>query len=262
MKPFFLSIFLLFFGISSAQFADRKEVTGTIKVPAGSEAEGITIYNKTSGHGSVSSAEGDFSIAVKTGDSIYFSAVQYGELLVIIDEKVVTAGHLNVEISEGVNQLPEVVVRPHDLTGNLETDAENIEVVEVPLPPMNFNVYDYEMRPDMQTGVENAAMGGKKMQYGVNIFGILEKVVNLVIPKKEEKPKTTIQLSRIELERSLRASYDNAFFEYSFGLPAGQISNFMDFLYEKDFPQELLQKGKDMDLLQYLMEESERFRNL
>ncbi|SDL79958.1 hypothetical protein SAMN04488034_11242 [Salinimicrobium catena] len=262
MKQFFLVIFLLFFSISSAQFSDRKEIEGNIKVPAGAEPEGITVYNKNSGHGTVSSQKGDFKLKIKAGDSIYFSAVQYGELLVVIDEEIVKAGQLNVEISEGVNELPEVVVRPHDLTGNLETDAENIEVVEIELPPMNFNFNDYEMRPDMQTGVENAAVGGKKMRYGVNIFGLLEKVVNLVVPRKKEKPREPPVLTRIELARSLRASYDNAFFEESFGLPAEQISNFMDFLYEKDFPQELLQKGQEMDRLQYLMEESEEFRKM
>ncbi|MEG9329112.1 carboxypeptidase-like regulatory domain-containing protein [Salinimicrobium catena] len=261
MKQFFLIVFLLSSGISVAQFADRREVEGNIKVPKGAETEGITIYNKSSGHGTVSSQKGHFQLKVKAGDSIYFSAVQYGELLVVVDEEIVKTEQLNVEISEGINELPEVVVRPHDLTGNLETDAENIEVVEIELPPMNFNFNDYEMRPDMQSGVENAAVGGKKMRYGVNIFGILEKVVNLVISKKE-KPWKAPLISRIELERSLRASYDNAFFEDSFGLPAEQISNFMDFIYEKEFPEELLQKGKDMDRLQYLMEESEEFRNL
>ena len=261
MKQFFLILFLLSSWISSAQFTERKEIEGHIQVPTGAEVEGITVFNKTSGRGSVSSEKGEFQLAVKAGDSIYFSAVQYGELLVVIDEEVIAAGQLNVEISEGVNQLPEVVVRPHDLSGNLETDAENIKVVEVPLPPMNFNVYDYEMRPDMQTGVENAAIGGKKMQYGLNIFGILEKVVNLVIPKKE-KPRPSPKLSRIELERSLRASYDNAFFTESFGLPAEQIADFFDHLYENDFPPELLEPKKEMDLLQYLMEQSEDFRNL
>jgi len=261
MKQFFLILFLLTSWISSAQFSDRKEIEGHIQVPAGAEAEGITVFNKNSGRGSVSSEKGEFQLAVKAGDSIYFSAVQYGELLVVIDEEVITAGQLSVEISEGVNQLPEVVVRPHDLTGNLETDAENIEVVEIPLPPMNFNINDYEMRPDMQTGVENAAMGGKKMQYGLNIFGILEKVVNLVIPKKE-KPRPAPKLSRIELERSLRASYDNGFFAESFGLPADQLGDFFDHLDEKGFPPELLEPKKKMDLLQFLMEESEKFRNL
>src|SRR6056297_2585871 len=98
MKRFFLLLFILSFGISSAQFSERKEIEGNIKVPAGSEAEGITIYNKNSGGGTVSSEKGEFRIPVKAGDSLYFSAVQYGELLVVISEEIVTAGMLNVEI--------------------------------------------------------------------------------------------------------------------------------------------------------------------
>lgn len=262
MKQFFLFVFMLSFGISSAQFTERKEIEGQIKVPAGSEAEGITIFNKSSGRGTVSSEKGEFIIPVKAEDSLYFSAVQYGELLVVISEETVNSAFLNVEIKEGVNQLPEVIVRPHDLTGNMNADAGNIKVVPIPLPPsaMQINEYDHEMRPDMQTGVRNAALGGGGLKYGVNVFAILLKAVDLVFPKKNE-PKAEPDLGRIELERRLRASFDNAFFAESLGLPAQQFGDFFDHLYEKGFPPAFLRKGKELDLLQFLMEKSEEFRN-
>lgn len=249
------------FGIASAQFSDRKEIKGNIKVPENSEAEGITVYNKNSGHGTVSSENGDFSLFVKAGDSIYFSAVQYGELLVVVGEEVVTTGQLNVEISEGVNQLPEVIVRPYNLTGNIKTDAETIEVVEIQLPPMSFNFNDYEMRPDLQSAVINSTEK-TGLDKGANILGILGKVVSLVLPKEKKQSKMAPELGLIGLERRLRAIYDNTFFLENFRLPAEQISDFISYMAEKGFPQELLRQGKDLDLLQYLMEKSSEFLKL
>lgn len=251
----------MFFGIASAQYSDRKEIEGNIKVPEDSEAEGITVYNKNSGHGTVSSENGNFSLFVKAGDSIYFSAVQYGELLVVVDEEVVITGQLNVEINEGVNQLPEVIVRPYNLTGNMKTDAENIEVVEIQLPPMSFNFNDYEMRQDFQTGVINSAEKAG-LENGANILGVLENVVSLVLPKKKNQPKMTPELGLIGLERKLRAMYDNTFFLENFRLPAEQVSDFIAYMAEEGFPRELLRQRKELDLLQYLMVESNEFLKL
>lgn len=260
MKKFFLLVFIMSFGIASAQFSDRREIKGNIKVPENSEAEGITVFNKNSGHGTVSSENGDFSLFVKAGDSLYFSAVQYGELLVVVGEEVVTTGQLNVEINEGVNQLPEVIVRPYNLTGNIKTDAETIEVVEIQLPPMSFNFNDYEMRPDLQSATKNSTEK-TGLDKGANILGILGKVVSLVLPK-ETKPKMAPELGLIGLERKLRAMYDNTFFLENLRLPAEQISDFIAYMAEIGFPQELLRQGKDLDLLQYLMEKSNEFLKL
>lgn len=261
MKQFFLLVFLMFFGISSAQFSDRKEIAGNIRVPAGAEAEGITVFNKDSGHGTVSSESGDFSLFVQAGDSIYFSAVQYGELLVVVDEEVVTTGKLHVEINEGINQLQEVIVRPHKLTGNIKTDAESIEVVKISIPPMSFNFNDYEMRPDFHSGAINATEK-EGLKKGANILGILGEIVNLVVPKKVNQSKKAPEIGLIELERKLRASYDNAFFTENFRLSSVEISDFIAYMAEQGFPGELLQDGKELDLLQYLMVESNDFIRL
>ena len=134
MKKVLLVFFMFFCGMSFAQTERREQIEGNIKVPAGADSEGITIFNKNANRGSVSDAKGDFIIHAREGDSLYFAAVQFREMLVVVNEQMVKDQRLFVEITEGVNELPEVVIRDHDLSGNIAADAKNIEVETLNIP--------------------------------------------------------------------------------------------------------------------------------
>lgn len=266
MKKLF-SLFLIFScGISFAQTNDRLELQGNIKVPPGAEREGITIFNKNSSQGTVSSSSGDFSLPVKEGDSLYFSAVQYGELLLVIDQEIMDRGTLEVEISEGINELPEVVLRSHDLSGYMDNDVKNIKVEKVDLPDFSaaeVNKIFNPVSPDRQSAVANAALGESSgPNTAINILAIIGKLGQLVLPKK---PKPVSNLPKysygpIEMERMLRQRYDNSFFKESLGLEVAEIATFLEFVTEKGISDQLLKKEKEMDLLQLLVIQSQLFK--
>lgn len=48
----------------------------------------------------------------------------------MVDEDIIKSRQLKISISEGINDLPEVTLKSHDLTGNLEKDIDNIEVIK------------------------------------------------------------------------------------------------------------------------------------
>lgn len=265
MKNLLLLIFLLVTTISAAQSFGEVEIEGAIKVPAEADPQGITIYNKNSGRGSVSSEEGKFQIYARLNDSLYFSALQYKDLLFVVDEQTVKSTTLHVEIIENINDLPEVIVKPHDLTGNLEVDAENIKTVKLDLPTMtaaSINDYEYEWRQDGQSAVSNAAMPSSGLQYGADPLAILGGLIGLIFPPKkvkEPEPSPLNQIGLINLERKLRSRYDNEFFEEVLDIPTSQISEFIAFLNASGFPSRLLDKDKEMDLIQLMVEQSAIF---
>lgn len=179
-----------------------------------------------------------------------------------ITSKIVQTGVLNISITEGLNKLPEVVLRPHELTGNLNVDAENIKVVDIPLPPLSIslNEYDYEMRPDPQSRVHNAATGGGGMKKGLNIGGILSRVVHSIrSEKKKVSPKHRIH--PVAFDQKLRSLYTQDFFTDVLKIPAPQVPTFISFLHEQQFPEELFAEKKEMDLLQHLMDQAELYRS-
>ncbi len=269
MKKLLLLLFLFTYLSSISQTFQRVEVRGNIKVPGGSDAEGINVFNKNANRGSVSSESGNFAISVRAGDSLYFSAVQFENLLVVVNEKVVESGILNVEILEGVNELAEVVLRPHNLSGNLEADLENIEVVAMnpsAAGPMIINDYDWEFRPDAQTAVTNSAMGKSGSgvpDLGFNVILLAEKVIRFILPEKSDRGQQVAQknLGQIAVERQIRARYDNAFFEEVLKIPSKEIANFLTFTWNNGFYDGLLEIKREMDLIEFFVEKSKEFKH-
>lgn len=265
MKNLLLLIFSLITTISTAQSFGEVEIKGSIKVPLEADPQGISIYNKNSGKGSVSSEKGNFSIYAKLNDSLYFSALQYTDLLFVVDEQTVKSRTLNVEIVENINDLPEVVVSPHDLTGNLDVDAQNIKTVKPDLPTMtaaSINDYEYEWRQDGQSAVSNAAMPTSGLQNGADPLAILGGLIGLIFPPKKAKerpPSPLNQRGMINFEKEIRSRYDNEFFEEVLDIPIRQISNFITYLNALGFPSRLLDKEKEMDLIEFLLEQSAKF---
>lgn len=267
MKRLLLPVIIMFSHILSAQSPERVEITGTIVVPVGFNSSGVHVYNKSSGKGSVSDSSGDFDLRVMEGDSVYFSALQFKELYVIIDAGVVEKRRLLVEVSLGMNELPEVVVRQHDLTGYLDADAKNIETVELDLPSMtafSINDYDWEWRQDAQSGVSNAAMPSGGLQNGADPVAILKGAIGLLIPRKKPKKQPPPQRTRmglIELEREIRSRYDNAFFEEVLAVKTQNIADFIAFLDARGVYPEILNKEREMDLIQLMVEQSVAFKD-
>jgi hypothetical protein len=97
------------------------------------QEEGIPdmhIINLTSGDATISNAGGYFSIEVSLRDTLLFSAVQYKRKTLIIRQEHLEAGLLLVPVEPFVNELDEVVLRPYNLSGDLDKDLENLPVEE------------------------------------------------------------------------------------------------------------------------------------
>lgn len=265
MKKSLLLVFFLIPAIFYSQSLDRVEITGTVAVPSGYSSGGIHVYNKSSGKGGVSDSGGNFDLRVKEGDSIYFSALQFEEQLIIVDSEVIQRRRLVVEIREGVNELPEVVIRPHDLTGDLEIDAENIETQELILPTMSafsINDYDWEWRPDAQTGVTNAAMGGNFGKYGFKPKKILGGLVDLLTPasgsrmEDSYKKKAGYDL----LEQELMKRYEPEFFKEVLDINRENLLAYIAFLSEQGVATVLLEEENELQLLDLMVKQSAIFR--
>ena len=266
MKEFLPIIFLFFTIFSTAQSQERVEITGTVIVPAGYSPGSIHVYNKSTGKGSVSDSGGNFEIEVTEGDSIYFSALQFKEQLVVVDAEVEKRGRLVVEILVGVNELPEVVIRPHDLSGDLVIDAGNIETQELILPTMSaisINDYDWEWRPDNQTGVVNAAMPSSTgMKNGANLNALFGEAISLLLPPKKVKrsaPSQRNMIGLIKLEREIRSRYDETFFLDVLKIPLEKISAFIEFIDSKGFSAKLLEKEQELELIELMILRSAEF---
>lgn len=241
------------------------EIHGEITVPPGGDAEGITIYNKNTNDGSVSLKNGEFSIGARLNDSLYISALQYRNLLVVVDEKIIKTKSLFVEITEDVNELAEVIIKPHNLTGNLTADLQNIPTTELDLPTWTaaeINNMNFSFAADGQSGVTNAAMGGGPGQYGFQPKKIIGGLVDLLTPgtgSRLEDPYKK-KTSYWKLEQELTERYDPEFFLEVLQIEREMIPVFIEFLSEQGVAQVLLLKEKELQLLDLMVVQSGHFR--
>lgn len=262
----YILFFLLCFGSFSGHAQERVKISGEIIVHEGLDSEGITIYNKTSGTGTVSEENGMFRLLMKVGDSLFFSGIQFGELFVVVDQGTMDSGHMQVEILDRVNELPEIVISPHDLSGNLSGDIKSMELESLEFPTASqINDQEWLFQRDSHTSPENAAMGNKGE--GVNLLGLVDALTTLIRPGKSSQYKTVNSRERtgrekIGIERQVRSAFEDAYFEEIFNIPTTEISQFLTFCVEAGFDTDILKKENEFFLIHFLMEQSQKYRAL
>ncbi|HET8753285.1 MAG TPA: hypothetical protein VFM59_02910, partial [Salinimicrobium sp.] len=217
------------------------------------DAEGITVYNKTTNRGTISTEEGDFMLAVALGDTIAFSAVQFQDFSVVIDQGVIDSGQLNVVINEAVNQLAEVVVRPYDLSGNVAVDVNRIAVAPTNLPAMSaaeINEAERQFLPDRLTVPENSVMGNRFMEHGLNFANIFR----AIFASRDQS-----EFDTIAVEEQILLLYDDEFFRENLDVEKENINDFISFAEENGLSEEMLKEGNQLDLIEFLIAQSKSY---
>ena len=258
MKKILLSLLLLCSLYGWTQEDGRVKIKGVVLVPNGDDREGITVYNTSSNTGTITDSEGTFTIAVKEKDRVAFSAIQYNDIIVIIDEGIVNNKRLRLELTQEVRQLRDVVVRPYDLSGNIIVDAQSAKVIKgVSLPEQTIAELEFqnEIKPDELSPATNVAQGGFNFQNGINFVNIFKLVFSkrdtYTIDKKEIKP---------NVDSEIRKMYDDTFFKKHLDISMEHIGDFIFYAEQQGLDETLLQKGKELDLIEFLLTQSKSFK--
>jgi len=96
---------------------------------------GIHIINKTTGSKTITDINGVFEIGIKKQDTIIISSVQIKPRVIIMEDDMLDQTYIKVYVDQFINQLNNVVVRSHNLSGNILDDMANSNVKV----PINFD---------------------------------------------------------------------------------------------------------------------------
>lgn len=256
-----ISLLLLFFifTIASGQEQDRTNVTGKVVVPEGDDPQGISVFNINSGRGTVTNPGGQFNIAVALNDSILVSSLQFQQFVVVIDQGLIDARQINIRLNEVVNQLPEVVVSSYDLTGNITVDINRLPVTRLPdsLNAVNTQgmYFPADAEPDLSSPPENVALAASENRLinGLNFVNLFKEF--LATNKNRQ-----IQKTSSEIIEEVRALYDDEFFKANFDIELENVPEFISFADRNGLQEEMLKEGNEMDLLEFLLDQSKRFK--
>ncbi len=119
-----LLFLLVFFTACSYAQNQRQAVYGKITDDS-TFVKDIHIFNINSRKGTISNTYGEFSIPVKENDTLFISGLQYNSKKIIIDKNHLQNLQLYILLTSKINELSEVEIKEHELTGNLTNDAKN-----------------------------------------------------------------------------------------------------------------------------------------
>lgn len=265
-------LLLLFISISPtllAQDIERVKVFGKINAPAGDDLEGINVYNISAQKGTITNAAGEFEIEIATNDRLKITALQYQSFTVIVDKGILAQKKMNIYLNSAVNELEEVIVRPYDLSGNINADVKKIHTYSIAndwdLSYENME-YGYNFTPDAQTKIEgNAAedaLNQHNLKNGADIIGLVRGAVSLLFPEKEKISPTERLMKGNELNKNLRQRFSKEFITSTFGIPQDQAVDFLYFVQEDGLNQNLLKPENEMQLIDFLFKKSEAYKKL
>lgn len=255
MKTYLLAAIFFVSAICSAQITQRTLIDGQVNVPAGQDPSGITVYNVTSQKGTVTDDDGSFRLAVALEDEIRFFALQYEEFTLRVDQNILDAGQLEVFISEGLTELPEVRIGEPDLTGRVEVDVRRIPVEKPNLPEATtaaeINEYEWNFRPDEKTVPLNAAMRSSMMRNGLNFANLFRGIYS---------SRVTGSGNTEPLEEDVRSLYDDAFFRENLEISRENIPDFITYAETQGLDEEMMEEGNELDLIQFLIDTSREYK--
>ncbi|MGO1751933.1 MAG: hypothetical protein ACTHYV_05530 [Psychroflexus sp.] len=127
MKIFLLLSFLV---LSSTQlFSQNHQLRGKIKADSIQHYQ-INIVNITQETGTTTAQDGSFVLPVKINDSIVFSSLIHEFKALRVNEKHLEET-LQIHLKPQINELPEVVLKPYDLSGDFLIDVPKIKVSHI-----------------------------------------------------------------------------------------------------------------------------------
>ena len=245
--------------VAFSQNDNRIRISGVIQVPPEDEKSGIGIFNMTADRGTVTNPEGEFNIPVTVNDTLRISSIQFQEFLIVIDKGVVDSGQLKIIINESGNPLPEVVVTPYDITGNVTVDVYRLPVTRLPDTLESMDVqnvyYEIDAGPDYQSPPQNVAMNiPGRFEQGMDFARLFKDLVVTTQRDKREIPDAAISAK-------VRAVYDDAFFKEYLNIKLENITDFIYYASDNGLNEKMLTTGNELELIDFLVVQSRKYKN-
>jgi hypothetical protein len=218
-KKFFLFFFLIVINASAQSIFSKLEgkVTNLDKGIAD-----VHVMNTSSNRATITDAEGRFSISTKLNDTILFSAVQYKRMSLVISRAMLESRSIIVPLEEFINELDEVVVRPYNLSGDLNRDMNSLNKEKVYVAS-TLGLPNAYVKPITQAErkLNEATTGGGLVP--------LNPIINAISGRTKYLKKVLASQEKYARTIRVREYYADSLFVKYLKIPENKIEDFMYF---------------------------------
>ncbi|MCL6268319.1 hypothetical protein [Flagellimonas myxillae] len=239
---------------------ESKILKGKIKSDAG-DVVGIVVLNTNQNDAVISNVDGEFEIPVRLNDTLVFSAVHIKRKVIPVNKAVFDSSYLVVSLSEFVNELSEVVLRPYNLSGSLDKDLTGLKLEQdvsaeaLGLPNAHIPILT------QSENKLNDADHGKFVYFAGLGFGInLNKILNRI------SGRTRMLKDRVRLDenymaiRNVEKKYLDSLYIESLKIPQNRFYDFMYYCQVSPNFDEVLKDANDLALWEFILDKSKTYR--
>jgi len=249
-NPAILKLILCFVSIlmlQSLHAQKRQVLNGVVVVDSLQHVSGIHVVNLNAETGTTTAADGRFEIFAKTGDTIFFSSLQFENKNYIVKET--NFGKLvKIQLIQKFNELDEVVLDDIRLSGVLSEDITRMpksiyEKLGIPFPKPR--------RPSLELAIQDATGGGPVLSVINRLNGTTER-----LEKAEVNNKIKILVNKgLNL---IGADY----FVSQLYIAETEIINFLFYCADDPAYKNLVEAESILKLIEFLNSKVESFKEL
>jgi hypothetical protein len=240
-----------------SQELERVNIAGTIIVNS-LDLEGVTVYNAISNTGTVTDKKGQFVIGAALNDKLIISALQFQNFEITINQDIMDSQTLIAVLVEEVNKLPEVVILPYGLTGNVSTDIARIKTVNPNLDVLYFgldNLDKFNFTDDYLSGVRNVAIPDNRMYFTADALKIID-----LLSQSFLNPVNKNKASEWASDRDILEKYSMKYLVEKLSISEKNIIEFIYFVEDYGLKRSLLKDEQELQFINFLVKRREEFQ--
>ena len=239
-------------------------IYGNVK-SSDSDVVGIHVLNMTRHKATITDSFGHFKLAVQVNDTLLFSAVQLKKKYLVISREMISSNRILIPLEELVNELDEVVVRPYNLTGDIEKDIEALNITptvsasSLGLPNANVRVITQNERLLFE------ADHGKFVDLYGHYFGLgivinVHKILNSVSGRTQKLKKQVIKDDENEINKEIRSFFKDSLYILDLKIPESKIDEFFYFCQVDSNFQNLAESKNPLEIWEFFKKKSDVYR--
>jgi len=255
---------LLFLLVSFVQVFAQKNIAINGKVLFDTIAvKDVHIFNKSTLKGAVTNAEGLFSITVSVDDVLFITSLAYEVSQIKIDSLILKNKFLLVKLKQQINNLEEVVVNSHNLSGSLLLDTKKVpdnfekeDKIEIEISEADpYAVSDFTEPNDRK--LKNPT-GDLMDATPVDLIQIFSRLTSGI--RKRNKLKKQEKEFNKQISKFIIAELGNDFFTKELKIPLDEIEDFMEFCNDEKLKL-LYKNNQKIELIDSLILKSKLYKN-
>ncbi len=269
-----LTLLIFFFTVLQFHAQEKRIViSGKINSDALS-VENIHIINKNSGKATISNQYGEFKIPVKMNDTIMLSGIQFYKKEITITKQLIKKKLITIELFQKINELDEVELKAHNLSGNLVTDADSVKdsVSKVNSLALDFSMIDFSKPVILDIDEFSRSRTSSDEQLtppSGDILGLLSFILNPLfkevskigtLRRKRKNEERVHQKKIINTPEKIITELGETFFTETLKIPREEITSFISHCKSKGII-DLYIKNRKMEVIDILIKESKIYRS-